>query len=89
MTSHEVKWGPCCFCALEITQTSIDPCRLTVETAGGKWQVWFCHAECFKEQLSTEPIYAACSLPPISSATNRSAVPVGYARSGNRGCSKR
>jgi hypothetical protein len=55
VTSHEVKWGPCCFCALEITQTSIDPCRVTVETAGGKWQVWFCHAECFKEQLSTHP----------------------------------
>jgi hypothetical protein len=55
VAAHEVKWGPCCFCALEITQTSIDPCRVTVETAGGKWQVWFCHAECFKERLSTHP----------------------------------
>ena len=55
VTPHEVKWGPCCFCAQEIAQTSTDPCRVTVETAGGKWQVWFCHAECFKKQLSGHP----------------------------------
>lgn len=54
-TPHEVTWGPCCFCGLAIAQTPIDPCRLTVETAGGKWQVWFCHAECFKKQLSARP----------------------------------
>jgi hypothetical protein len=51
----KVEWGPCCFCALPIAETSTDPCRVTVETAAAKWQVWHCHAECFKHRLSTRP----------------------------------
>jgi len=32
-----------------------DPCRVTVETANGKWQVWRCDAVCFHERL-TNPV---------------------------------
>jgi hypothetical protein len=51
----KLQWGPCCFCGLQIDATAKDPCRVTVETAGGKWQVWFCHAHCFKDRLSIRP----------------------------------
>ncbi len=47
--------GPCCFCGLTIATSATDPCRVQVETAAGKWQVWFCHGRCFKEQLSDLP----------------------------------
>jgi hypothetical protein len=50
-----VEWGPCCFCGLPIRTTNLDPCRLTVATVEGKWQVWFCHSACFKERLSNRP----------------------------------
>jgi len=63
MTSHELTWGPCCFCAREISQSAVDPCRVTVETAAGKWQVWFCHAECFKQRLSSQPDVLGASPP--------------------------
>jgi hypothetical protein len=48
----KVQWGPCCFCAEEILPVSVDPCRVTVSTAQDKWQTWFCHANCFKQQLA-------------------------------------
>ena len=51
----KVSWGPCCFCALEIRPTETDPCRVTVETANKKWQLWFCHGVCFKERLANPP----------------------------------
>ena len=51
----KVSWGPCCFCGLQIPDTAIEPCRLTVETAAGKWQMWVCHAACFKERLFDSP----------------------------------
>ncbi len=51
----KVEWGPCCFCGVLIVTTNIDPCRLTVATVEGKWQVWFCHSSCFKERLSDRP----------------------------------
>ena len=51
----KVEWGPCCFCGLPIPTTDIDPCRLTVQTVAGLWQVWFCHSSCFKERLSNRP----------------------------------
>ena len=51
----KVEWGPCCFCGLPITNTNIDPCRLTVETTAGLWQVWFCHSSCFKNRLLKRP----------------------------------
>jgi hypothetical protein len=52
----KVGWGPCCFCSSPIPETDIDPCRLTVETTAGLWQVWFCHSSCFKERLANDPI---------------------------------
>jgi hypothetical protein len=50
-TSNQVGFGPCCFCGLAIASTDIDPCRVEVSTNRGRWQVWFCHAECFKERI--------------------------------------
>lgn len=50
----DVNWGPCCFCGKEIDENKIDPCRVTVETAAGKWQVWFCHGVCFKTRINEE-----------------------------------
>jgi hypothetical protein len=47
----QIAWGPCCFCGKEIVPTDKDPCRVTVETAKGRWQVWFCHAACFRERV--------------------------------------
>jgi hypothetical protein len=47
-----VAFGPCCFCNEQIAESESDPCNVTVETAHGGWQVWFCHAECFKERLA-------------------------------------
>jgi hypothetical protein len=52
MDESKVAWGPCCFCGKPIQPTSVEPCRLTVETQSGGWQVWFCHAECFKSQIT-------------------------------------
>jgi hypothetical protein len=43
--------GPCPFCGELIDDTEIDPCRITVETRARKWQVWFCHAACFKSRI--------------------------------------
>jgi len=48
-----VTWGPCCFCGTEIDPSRIDPCRVSVTTTSGKWQVWVCHAACFKERITT------------------------------------
>jgi hypothetical protein len=36
-------------------KNNTDPCRITVETANGKWQVWFCHGNCFRQKLSDLP----------------------------------
>jgi len=57
MTSTEptTTFGPCCFCAQQIAQTATDPCSITVATRTDKWQVWFCHGECFKARL-TDPL---------------------------------
>ncbi len=49
----KVGWGPCCFCGAHIEPSEIDPCRVSVETASGKWQVWFCHSACFKGRIAT------------------------------------
>lgn len=46
-----VVFGPCCLCGREIEETDTDPCRITVETSKGKWQVWSCHGTCFRERL--------------------------------------
>jgi hypothetical protein len=54
MTKRQVEWGPCCFCGRDIPEVDHDPCRVTVETSQGKWQVWFAHAACFKERLATD-----------------------------------
>jgi len=50
-----IRWGPCCFCAQQIADTAIDPCRVTVETSGGTVQWWYCHAACFKGRLANPP----------------------------------
>jgi hypothetical protein len=55
MTDVEVTFGPCCFCAQPISKSTVDPCRVTVSTQGEKWQVWHCHAACFKERLKSPP----------------------------------
>jgi hypothetical protein len=51
----KVEWGPCCFCAQTVENSAVDPCRITVETVDGKWQVWRCHAACFKSRLTDGP----------------------------------
>lgn len=50
----EVTFGPCCFCGRDIAEKDADPCRVTVETAQGKWQVWVAHSECFKQRLAKD-----------------------------------
>jgi hypothetical protein len=35
----KVEWGPCCFFGVLMVTTNVDPCRVTVETAAGLWQV--------------------------------------------------
>ena len=52
----EIGWGPCCFCGQEINPDKIDPCRITVETSSKGWQVWFCHAECFRSHMRDDPM---------------------------------
>ena len=48
-----VAFGPCCFCGEGFDGTNDhDPCNVTVTTAKGKWQTWFCHADCFRERLA-------------------------------------
>ena len=54
MSKVEVQPGPCCFCGKPISAAAPDPCRVTIETAAGKWQVWFAHAECFKARLAKD-----------------------------------
>jgi hypothetical protein len=51
----KVEWGPCCFCGLLIDSSEIDPCSVMVSTAQKKWQVWYCHALCFKARLNLDP----------------------------------
>jgi hypothetical protein len=53
----DVRFGPCCFCGEQIDASEVDPCRVTVETSAAKWQVWFCHAECFKARLTDNPMF--------------------------------
>jgi len=56
-TDRKVEWGPCCFCGQPIGDSERDPCRVTVETRQEKWQVWFCHAECFKSRLAPGSLF--------------------------------
>jgi hypothetical protein len=30
----------------------MDPCRLTVETAASRWELWYCHEDCCYERLA-------------------------------------
>jgi len=34
-----IEFGPCCFCGQNIAPVGVDPCRVSVETSFGKWQV--------------------------------------------------
>lgn len=52
----EIKFnGPCPFCGELIEDTEIDPCFLTVTTKEGRWQKWWCHAQCFKSKIVENP----------------------------------
>jgi hypothetical protein len=51
----EIKFGPCCFCGNDIGDQPPDPCSVRVATVDGKWQVWRCHAACFRERLAVLP----------------------------------
>lgn len=53
----KVGWGPCCFCGQPIADSEHNPCRVTVETRKEKWQVWFCHAECFRSRLAPDTLF--------------------------------
>ena len=55
MSDFDISWGPCCFCGQPLAPSQTDPCRVTVETHAGAWQVWFCHAQCFKARLASPP----------------------------------
>lgn len=45
----------CCFCASPIANNANEPCQLVVTTNSGLWQVWYCHASCFKNRLGSMP----------------------------------
>jgi hypothetical protein len=47
--------GQCCFCGNVINAEGPDPLEVNVTTATGKWQVWWCHAACFKAQITDPP----------------------------------
>jgi len=51
----EIKFGPCCFCGNDIDEQPPDPCSVRVTTVDGKWQVWRCHAACFRARLAVLP----------------------------------
>jgi hypothetical protein len=54
----EVRFGGwCCFCGKEMQDNQTDPCEVVVTTSAGGTQVWWCHAECFKERI-TDPVEA-------------------------------
>jgi hypothetical protein len=53
--SMTTKFGPCCFCGKDVEENETDPCRITVENAKGKWQVWSCHGACFRKRLIELP----------------------------------
>jgi len=42
-------------CGRPIEPTEIDPCEIMVTTAAGGTQVWWCHAECFKQSITDPP----------------------------------
>jgi hypothetical protein len=52
---RRIEFGPCCFCGEAVEKSGKDPCRVTVETDGGKWQVWTCHGACFRARLCELP----------------------------------
>ena len=52
----KVEFGPCCFCGKAIEESKVDPCRVTVSTKDDKWQVWFCHSDCFKTRIAEHPM---------------------------------
>jgi len=52
-----VNFGPCCFCGQQIEKTTTDPCRVTVSVSedDAKWQLWYCHGQCFPARLIELP----------------------------------
>jgi hypothetical protein len=51
-----VEWGPCCFCGKPIESAPPGACRVTVETAEAKWQVWSCRSRCFRSLWTDDPM---------------------------------
>jgi hypothetical protein len=51
-----VRFGPCVFCGRDVPESNVDPCRVTVETAAGLWQVWTCHSACFRAVIVSDPM---------------------------------
>ena len=47
--------GPCPFWGELIEETELDPCSITVTTRKDLWQLWHCHAECFKQRIVENP----------------------------------
>ena len=50
-----IKFGPCCFCGLDIEDVGPDPCTIQVTTKQDRWQVWKAHGRCFKDRLADLP----------------------------------
>ncbi len=56
MAVPEVKFGgSSCFCGQIIEAGGVDPLELLVTTAIGDLQVWWCHAACFKGNITDPP----------------------------------
>ncbi|MEI9476062.1 MAG: hypothetical protein WCO26_05765 [Deltaproteobacteria bacterium] len=51
----DAKTGRCCFCGQVVSETKVDPCRLTVENSRRLSQTWFCHAACFRRKIIGDP----------------------------------
>lgn len=60
--------GQCCLCGREIEATETDPCEVTVTTANGKWQMWWCHGDCFSYYGPERRARLLCVRPFLTSA---------------------
>jgi len=52
-----VVFDLCCFCNEIIAKSAIDPSDITVTVSSGQWQTWWCHAECFRKRLHSDPLF--------------------------------
>ena len=54
--SHAERWMHKSFRKQQSIRVHLIQRRVTVETAAGRWQVWFSHAECFRNRLVADPM---------------------------------